>query len=111
MPNDRCAEMRITVISSGGSNRLSMDRNRRCGSAAAGAATISVSAIGLSEAMKHVDLRAFDRLLLPGWPPDDHAVDGHAGAEAEVQPPLILRGETARRGQLLHLAPTVPLHF
>src|SRR5215216_66874 len=110
MPNERCAVIRITVISSGGRNRLSTVTSRRRGAVAAAAAT-SVSAIGFGDAVKQVDLRVLNRLLLTRGPPDDHAVNHHAGPETEVQPPLILRSKTAGGGDLLYLASTVPLHL
>ena len=58
-----------------------------------------------------VRLRSLQFLRLAGRPADDDAVDGGAGAEAEVEPALVLRAEARSARDFLHLLPSVPEHL
>src|SRR6266536_298391 len=50
-----------------------------------------------------------DGLRLAGWPADHGLVDARVLAQAEVQAPLILRGEAAASGHFLDLLLTIPV--
>src|SRR6266851_4770877 len=52
--------------------------------------------------------RLFDGLQLAGWPANDGPFKTRVPAQTEMQPPLILCGETAAAGNLLHLLPAAP---
>ena len=53
-------------------------------------------------------LRRLQFLRLSGRPSDDGTIDFRLPAEAEMQPPLILRAETGAAGDFLELLPSVP---
>src|SRR6187401_495070 len=108
MPNDRCAVRRMLVISSGGRNRLS-SRNHwlPLGSGPAAATPVS-SLMGFLDAMQLVYRRPLDHLPPARRPGDGDAIDGGAGAEADVQAALVLGAEAAGGEYVLPLRPAVP---
>src|ERR1700704_2589552 len=50
----------------------------------------------------------FNGLKLAGWPANDGLFKTRVPAQTEMQPPLILCGEAAASGNLLHLLPAAP---
>src|SRR5690606_3607135 len=69
------------------------------------------SSRSLREPMHAVEFGPLDGVDAAGRPSNDNLIDGIGRAQAEVQPPLALRGEAAAPAHLLDLPPAVPGHL
>src|SRR5579885_3155049 len=107
MPKERCPARRISVMKTGGMNRLSRLSHRF---SVCGACVVMVDwIIRAPQSIEFARRQAIQSLHFAGRPANDCLLDLRIFAEAEVQATVVLRGEPASAGDFLYLLLAIPI--